>query len=358
MFGVSRRLGRRLAVPTLNLAYNAGIYRVLSAIYGGSGVIFSLHRVVEPGQSALNPVYKIRSDILDDILGAVRRLGWEIVSIDDVYRRLLAVADAVRDRSVDKRRFACFTFDDGYVDSLTLALPIFRRHEAPLCLFVASGLVERRINYWWGANEELILESDRIDLPAIGSFGPRVLWARTAAEKAAAYQTLDGLCHKSGDALFPVLRQLYEQYGVDPERSLDRDALTVAQVRKLACDPLVTIGSHSVTHQRLSLMDEEAVRFEMEQGRRTLEDWSGRKVRHFAYPFGRSDACGPREFAIAKQSGFATAVTTRQGNIFPGHSDYLESLPRRSIPLSRFALRNVLFGVQTILHNDLRFQAG
>lgn len=352
-----RRLGKVFAVRTLNLAYEAGLYRSVSAIYGGRGVIFSLHRVVEQGQSAFNPHQKLRADVLDDILGAVRRLGWEIVSIDDVHRRLTEEADPARKNDVERRRFACFTFDDGYVDNLTLALPIFRKHQAPLSLFVATGIVERQLFYWWGANEELVLRSDRIELPPIGESGPRVLEARCGAEKVLAYQTLDELCHKSGAALFPVLRQLYDQVGISPLEILDRDALTTAQVMKMASDPLVTIGSHSMAHERLSLMAEEAVLFEMQESRRKLENWSDTQIRHFAYPFGRSDACGPREFAIAKQSVFRTAVTTRQGNIFPEHSNFLECLPRRTIPISQFALRNVLFGVETVLRNECRFQS-
>src|SRR5271170_3430934 len=95
----------------------------------------------------------------------------------------------------------------------------------------------------------------------------------------------------------------------DSQRSLDRAALTLAQARELASDRLVTIGCHCVTHQRLSLMTEEEARLEMEQGRQTLETWLDVEVRHLAYPYGRSDACGTREFALAKQVGFKTAVT-------------------------------------------------
>ena len=356
LFVHARPLAKILATQTLNLAYKVGLYRILSTLYGGQGVIFSLHRVIEANQQAFNPHQKIGADVLDELLGTVRRLGWEIVSIDEVHRRLTVQKDQDRRSELERGRFACFTFDDGYVDNLTLALPLFRKHQAPLCLFAATGLIERELFYWWGANEDLVLRSDRIELPATDDSGPRVLWARDSTEKVLAYRALDELCHKSGAALFPTLRQLYYKVGINPHDSLDRDALTPSQVREMASDPLVTIGSHSVTHERLSPMTEEAVRFEMQESRRKLENWSGTNIRHFAYPFGRSDACGAREFAIAKQSGFKTAVTTRQGNIFAEHSNYLECLPRRSIPISQFGLRNVLFGVQTVVQNDCRFQ--
>ena len=357
MFCVPRALTKGAAISTLNLGYNLGVYRMLGASYGGCGVIFSLHRVVEAGQPALNPAYKLRADVLDDILGTVRDLGWDIVTIDEMHRHLLAHRVARSDKKfAGHRRMACFTIDDGYVDTLTVALPLFRKHQAPLAVFIATDIVERSLFYWWGCNEELALRNERIELPHINGSIPAVLLARTYTEKIAAYQTLDQLCHKSGDSLFPLLRQLYKRYGIDAERILDRDALTVSQARELALDPLVTIGSHGVSHRRLSQMTEEDVARDMKKGREKLKSWSEVDVGHFAYPFGRADACGPREFAIAKQIGFKTALTTRQGNIFPEHCDYLQCLPRRVVPLSRFALRNILYGVQTILENDSKFQ--
>jgi peptidoglycan/xylan/chitin deacetylase (PgdA/CDA1 family) len=357
MFSMPRVLTKGAAISALNLGYNLGVYRMLRASYGGCGVIFSLHRVIENGQPGLNPAYKLQADVLNDVLGTVRRLGWDIVSIDEMYRHLKTHRVDKSDKKLTAhRRMACFTIDDGYVDNLTVALPLFRKHGAPLAVFIATDIVERSLFYWWGCNEELTLRNERIELPHINSSLPTALCTRTYSEKMAAYQTLDQLCHKFGEALFPFLQQLYKQYGIDSERILDRDALTVSQVRELALDPLVTIGSHGVSHRRLSQMTDEDVGLDMKKGTEKLKTWSGVEVCHFAYPFGRADACGPREFAIAKQAGFKTALTTRQGNIFPKHCDYLQCLPRRVVPLSRFALRNVLYGIQAILENDLKFR--
>jgi len=42
-------------------------------------------------------------------------------------------------------------------------------------------------------------------------------------------------------------------------------------------------------------------------------------------------SAGPREFALARELGFASAVTTRPGVIFPEHRDHLHALPRLSV---------------------------
>ena len=98
-----------------------------------------------------------------------------------------------------------------------------------------------------------------------------------------------------------------------------------------------------MTHRRLASLPEAETRREMEQGRAALEKALGISVRHFAYPFGGEDACGEREFDLAKRAGYLTAVTTRQGNLFEAHGSRLTALPRRSFPLSDQQARSLLF---------------
>ena len=46
---------------------------------------------------------------------------------------------------------------------------------------------------------------------------------------------------------------------------------------------------------------------------------------------GDATSAGPREFALAQTLGFATAVTTRPGVLFPEHREHLTALPRVSL---------------------------
>jgi len=52
---------------------------------------------------------------------------------------------------------------------------------------------------------------------------------------------------------------------------------------------------------------------------------------HLAYPVGDRSAAGPREFRIAEELGFKTAVTTRPGVVFRRHAEHLTALPRISL---------------------------
>ena len=65
--------------------------------------------------------------------------------------------------------------------------------------------------------------------------------------------------------------------------------------------------------------------------RAVIEAVLGRPPAHLAYPYGDPTTAGPREFRIAAELGFKTAVTTRPGMLFPAHRDHLTALPRVSL---------------------------
>jgi peptidoglycan/xylan/chitin deacetylase (PgdA/CDA1 family) len=69
----------------------------------------------------------------------------------------------------------------------------------------------------------------------------------------------------------------------------------------------------------------------MEEGAQRVARELGRRPRHFSFPYGSAIAAGPRDFEIARELGFATAVTTRKGMLHPEHTDHLWALPRLSL---------------------------
>jgi peptidoglycan/xylan/chitin deacetylase (PgdA/CDA1 family) len=91
---------------------------------------------------------------------------------------------------------------------------------------------------------------------------------------------------------------------------------------------LVTIGAHSLNHYALSRLDETEARHEIVASGERIAQELGKPVRHFAFPYGNVAHAGSREFHLAKQAGYASAVTTRMGAVFPEHAQHLQALPR------------------------------
>ena len=61
------------------------------------------------------------------------------------------------------RRFACFTFDDGYRDNRDFALPVMREFDAPFTVYVASDFAEGTGRLWWIALETMIAKVASIE---------------------------------------------------------------------------------------------------------------------------------------------------------------------------------------------------
>ena len=150
---------------------------------------------------------------------------------------------------------------------------------------------------------------------------------------------------------------LAARYGVDMAPVGDALCMTWAEIRELAADPLVTMGAHTVNHVMLAKASDETARAELEASRDVIAAALGRPVGHLAYPYGGPDLVGKREFRIAAELGYKTAVTTRPGVLFPEHAAHLMALPRLSLngeyQDARY-LKVLMSGTATALFNRFR----
>jgi peptidoglycan/xylan/chitin deacetylase (PgdA/CDA1 family) len=138
-----------------------------------------------------------------------------------------------------------------------------------------------------------------------------------------------------------AVAKLAEIAGADDSRIFAAIAPSWNHLKKAANHPLVRIGAHTLRHPPLSALTDDDARHEIVESRRRIEAEIGRPVRHFAYPFGDRESAGPRDFELAREAGFITAVTTRRGPLFAEHAHHLHALPRVSLNGNYQALRYV-----------------
>ena len=299
-----------------------GLHRALAA--PGRGFILTLHRVrpfrpTTPGYSP-NRLLEVTPDFLDRALSLIGARGFEFVTLGEAARRL-------RNGGAP---FAALTFDDGYRDTRDIALPILERHGAPATVYFATGLIERTARLWWLELEEAIRRLDSVEIPHAGARWR--LPARTAREKSAAFDRVYWALRARPEAeLLDVVAGLVAPVGVTSPALAEPEFMTWRETAAFAAHPLVSVGAHSVTHRRLAQWPEAVVREEMSGSRSMLEARLDRRIESFAYPVGDATSAGPREFALARELGFATAVTTRPGMLFPEHADHPHALPRVSL---------------------------
>jgi peptidoglycan/xylan/chitin deacetylase (PgdA/CDA1 family) len=335
----------------LEALYFTGSHLALQPLFGGVGAILTLHHVRPPRPDAFQPnrLLEVTPAFLESVVASLRRAEVDLVSLDEMRRRLA--------ERIFWRKFVCFTFDDGYRDNLIHAYPILKRHAVPFAVYVATSFPDRLGELWWLALEKAIAQNDRIGLVIDGE--DRHFDCRTAQEKYAVHDTVYWWLRSLGSeaALRRAVHDLCRRYHVDLTSFCAELCMTWDEVATLARDPLVTVGAHTVNHVMLKKVPDEEARSEMRMSTAVIEAALGTRPRHFAYPVGDATSAGAREFRLAAEAGFETAVTTRPGVLFAEHRDHLMALPRISLNGEFQRLRYfrvLLSGTATALHNRFR----
>jgi peptidoglycan/xylan/chitin deacetylase (PgdA/CDA1 family) len=335
----------------MEVLYFSGAHQLLRRALGGVGAILTLHHVRPPRADEFQPnrLLEVSPQFLEDVIREMRRSNVDLVDLDEMHRRL---------REQDFRRsFFCFTFDDGYRDNARHAVPILRKHEVPFALYIPTSFPDRRGELWWLTLEAAIARVSRFALVMDGQ--DRRFDCHTAEEKYELYEHIYWWLRSlpTEDALRDAVREIGARYGVDSAAICDDLCMTWDEIAEVARDPLATIGAHTVNHVMLKKGTDDSVRSEMQLSAATIEAALGKRPTHFSYPVGDRTSAGPREFRIAAELGFKTAVTTRPGVLFPEHALHLTALPRISLngeyQEQRYA-KVLLSGAATALWNRFR----
>lgn len=224
---------------------------------------------------------------------------------------------------------AVLTFDDGEAGLHRHLLPILERERVPVTVYVATGQIESGRPYWF----------DRL-MNALQAGGP----FRVAAEGLGAWTLGPARGPQRWAAISEILERI-KGAEVEAAREPLAEALIAAappaeggfaplapmrraELAELAAFPGVTIGAHSHCHGLLDRMDPAAARASMGRSRALLEEWTGREVRHFAWPNGNHSA-GVR--AAAAGLGFRTAAALGETVWRPGEMRERFALPRIGI---------------------------
>lgn len=213
------------------------------------------------------------------------------------------------DQGTLKRASLAITFDDGYADNLTVALPILQRYGAPATVFVAAGFVDGG-RMWNDTVIEALRRApgDTLDLRPDGL---AVYPLRDAAERRrAAHALLERLKYLPADERQARAERIARHAA---GRLPDDLMLSSAQLCELVRAG-VEIGAHTLTHPILACLALDAARREITDSGRALAATIARPVRLFAYPNGRPGTdFGPEHEQLVRDAGYAAALTTAAG---------------------------------------------
>lgn len=226
---------------------------------------------------------------------------------------VLPLEDAVA-RLADGRplppRAAAITFDDGYRDNLTQAVPMLERLGLPATFFLVPGLLSNESVPWWEVISWAVARATATTL----AWGGQQWTLGTGAERTAVtnevQRRLKRLSAAERDATVAELAGQLEPAGSAPsaaELFLDWD-----EARELLRRGF-SIGSHTCGHAILSGETPADQRWDLLESRRLLAERFAVEVDLLAYPNGTSADYDRHTLDAASHAGYAAALTTTEG---------------------------------------------
>jgi len=207
-------------------------------------------------------------------------------------------------------RAACITFDDGYADNLTLALPVLKKHGLHATFFIATAYLNGGRMF----NDTVIeairhCNADEIDLGALG-LGRHIVNTPQAKHDAIA-KILPQVKYLPLNQREDKVAELARMVSATPLP--DDLMMSTAQLKALHAAGM-GIGCHTTRHPILANLDDAALRQEITEGKEFLESTLGESMTLFAYPNGKPGTDYlPQQAAIVRELGFDAAVSTQWG---------------------------------------------
>ncbi len=242
---------------------------------------------------------------------------YRILHLEEALEELYATPSEAHagENKRDRRIPLVLTFDDGYLDNYTHALPLAQKLRIPITIFIIPGYVESGHYFWWLATQYLLKQVDGEKV----KFDGQTYQLANPVERKALVRLIDKHVRYASSIAEreTFLTKLQQDLGVSlPTRGIetdDKDALpmTWEQIRAMEETGFVSFGAHTVNHPVLSaLSDKEELLYEIGESRRLLEQNLGHAVRTFAYPIGKPEHFGDQGVQAVKSSGFSWALTT------------------------------------------------
>ncbi len=195
------------------------------------------------------------------------------------------------------------SFDDGYASFVDHIVPILSAAGLPATWFVPTSLVGTSHVFWFDRLRLAVLLSRRRAIELAGRTWRLHAWNREHVAVA-----ISAILKKTPAAERPdLVAALVEALGEPPASALARCRITTPEQLSSLDPTLFGVGSHSHTHPQLSHLAEPELTMEARTSKTLLEGWTGRPVRHFAFPSGDYDRDVIR---TVRSAGYAFAWTT------------------------------------------------
>ena len=294
MSRVARRLARRYS-----FAGSSGSARLKLQRHPESKfAILCYHRVGTAGV----PLY---SQLHEKAFAAQMRhlaANYRVVPLNQLYREL--------EEGCQVSPTVAVTFDDGYRDLYTFALPVLQRYSIPATVYLIGHCMDTGEAPWY---DRVFVQMESAPLQfEVALHSPRVFRLPLREDRLAAAWEIVSFLKTIPDAsrrawCTELQRRLPANEAVLAKRMLDWE-----QVREMSRHG-IRFGAHTMTHPAVSQLHPSQMPEELLHSKRLLERGLDGPVDDFAYPFGKLEDFSSVAQEFLARNGYRSAVTTVDG---------------------------------------------
>ncbi len=258
---------------------------------------------------------------------------------------LSSLIDRLQKKEMISDNWVVITFDDGYKDNITYALPILKKYNVTGTFYLPLDAVFG--NYIFFYDEiQWIIDRTRVKNIKVELNGQMCVFSleNEKRKKDAIVKLVIGIRQKSHKERLDFIKQLYKVCRINISLSekpcsiyMDEDDI------KTLCACNMEIGSHTITHPNLATLPGAKLHEEINMSKLRLEKLTQNSLQAFSYPFGKKTTYNDFVKKLIKNAGYTSAVMTVFGKV--NHRSDIYALPRIGVRDSIIRLKVNLMGI-------------
>lgn len=269
---------KRNVLPSL---VKLNVENIFSSLAKGNILNIFYHGVVEKDSTAISPRH-IQKEQFEQHLKYLTT-KFNIISLTEAF-------DIYRQEIIPNKKTVTVSFDDGYLNNLTIALPLLEKYKVKATFFISSMCAE---------NETSLIWADIVSLAHHFSCDSFIEIENKKFHKTGRYELIN---KSDNQSIFDYIKKLscaereytlnsiidrYKIYDILKKTPVEYwKLMNKNDLKKLTNSDLVTIGSHGHLHYNLGNISLEDAKIEMKKSREILSNTIEKEVNLLSFPDG------------------------------------------------------------------------
>ena len=223
------------------------------------------------------------------------------------------LARLIENNEMVKDRFAVITFDDGYLDNFTTALPILQKHQVTAVFYLTTAFLDSNQITWWDEIAYLLRKSEGKEYQLPSSPTKYILLKENIDHIIRKIMTEIKLSKHI--SVLEALEDIRIKFPLAKKTLLAENIQLFInwQQAKELLNHGMEIGSHTLTHPILSQVNSEQHKKEIIDSKSILEQRLNCEINSIAYPVGRYYCYNEKSIEYTAEAGYKIGFNNEPG---------------------------------------------